>query len=149
MTVRLATLADIPQMHRVRMMVRENRLSDPARVRLQDYEQKLQAGRGWVCESDEQIVGFSIADPANGAVWALFVNPAYERRGIGRQLHDAMVDWLFQSGATTIWLTTDPGTRAAHFYASAGWQWIANEPNGEARYELSRPSGAPARRHCN
>ena len=138
MNLRLATIADIPGMHRVRMIVRENRLADPARVRLQDYEQKLHAGQGWVCESDGQVVGFAIADLPARSVWALFVDPACERRGIGRQLHDAMIAWLFGSGATSIWLTTDPGTRAAHFYASAGWQRVADDPNGEARYELRR-----------
>jgi GNAT superfamily N-acetyltransferase len=135
-SLRLAKVDDIPQMHRVRMMVWENRLTDPRRVQPHDYQQKLISGRGWVCEVDERIVGFGIADLAAGSVWALFVDPAFEGRGIGRKLHDAMVAWLFASGATKIWLTTDPGTRAEQFYVSAGWARVGDGINGEVRYEL-------------
>jgi GNAT superfamily N-acetyltransferase len=137
-TVRIAIDDDIPLMHRIRMSVRENQLSDPSRVRLRDYHSLLRSGRGWVCEVDGTIVGFAIADLASYSVWALFVEPLYERRGIGRQLHDAMVEWLFASGAPRIALTTDPHTRAERFYEAAGWQRVGQEPNGETCYHLVR-----------
>lgn len=139
MTIRVAVEADIPAMHRVRTSVRENALRDPESISREDYRRMLsREGRGWVCEADGRIVGMAVADLSRRNVWALFVEPAYEGRGIGRRLHDAMLDWLFDAGATHVWLSTDPGTRAERFYARAGWQYAGPEPNGEARYELTQ-----------
>src|SRR5688500_6980567 len=137
-SLRIAVDDDISLMHRIRMSVRENQLSDPSRVQPADYHAMLRSGRGWVCEVDRTVVGFAIADLASCSVWALFVEPRYERRGIGRQLHDAMIEWLCASGAPRISLTTDPDTRAAHFYEAAGWQREGYERNGEVRYGLDR-----------
>jgi GNAT superfamily N-acetyltransferase len=141
-------------MHRVRMSVRENRLTNPAAVQRHHYRAMLRHGRGWVCEQEDRIVGFAVADRSAQAIWALFVEPGYEGRGIGRRLHDELVHWLFESGATRVQLTTDPGTRAERFYRSAGWALVGDEANGEQRYELTPErfersrlggDGAPAR----
>ena len=68
---------------------------------------------------------------------ALFVDPAFEGRGIGRALHDAMVSWLFERGSEPLWLTTEPNTRAEQFYSTAGWRRAGIEANGELRFELT------------
>ena len=52
-------------------------------------------GKGWVCESNGEIVGFAIADLYEDNIWALFVNPDFEKQGIGRKLHEIMMDWYF------------------------------------------------------
>lgn len=136
---RRATTADIPAMHRVRMSVRENILSNPNSIGHHDYQQMLeQRGQGWVCEIDGAIVGFAVVDVSEQNVWALFVQPEYEGRGIGRTLHDAMLEWYFGTGATFIWLSTDPGTRAEQFYQRAGWSFTGMLPDGEARYERTK-----------
>jgi GNAT superfamily N-acetyltransferase len=140
LTIRTAVLDDIAAMQRVRGSVRENRLSNPATVQARHYEQMLRSGRGWVCELDGTIVGFAIADLLTASVWALFVDPACERRGIGRQLHAAMVAWLFASGIPRITLTTEPGTRAERFYRAAGWTVVGEAPNGELCLALDRSS---------
>lgn len=136
---RRATTADIPAMHRVRMSVRENILSNPNSIGHHDYQQMLeQRGQGWVCEIDGAIVGFAVVDVSEQNVWALFVQPEYEGRGIGRTLHDAMLEWYFGTGATFIWLSTDPGTRAEQFYQRAGWSFTGMLPDSEARYERTK-----------
>jgi GNAT superfamily N-acetyltransferase len=138
MNVRAATELDIAEMHRVRLAVRENRLSDPARIGPDDYREMLASrGRGWVCEIDDRIVGFGVADLARSNIWALFVEPECEGRGIGRRLHDAMLDWLFANGAQRVWLTTAPNSRAERFYRRARWHYAGAEPSGEARYEIT------------
>lgn len=139
MNIRLACERDIDAMHRIRMAVRENRLADPARVGIQHYLVFLRgAGRGWVAESGGRLAGFAIADRVRSGIWALFVDPAFEGRGIGRQLHDVMLDWLFSSGTERIGLDTDPGTRAESFYRAAGWRFIRRKPDGELHFEYSR-----------
>ena len=125
-------------MHRIRMSVRENRLSDQTRVQSRDYMAFVERdGRAWVAEMDGRIVGFAVADLVRSNVWALFVEPGYEGRGIGRQLHDRMMNWLFGSGATLVWLSTDPATRAERFYREAGWRYVRQEEHGAARFEMA------------
>jgi GNAT superfamily N-acetyltransferase len=140
MHIREATVADVAEMHGVRTSVRENRLGDPAWIQPHDYEAMLvERGRGWVAEAEGRIVGFAVADASRMNVWALFVDPAAEGRGVGRRLHDAMMEWFFaDAGAERVWLSTDPGTRAERFYQAASWRPAGPEPNGEARYEMSR-----------
>jgi GNAT superfamily N-acetyltransferase len=137
--IRIASNADIPEMHRVRMSVRENHLADPALVQPQDYQSLLETnGRGWVAENDGCIVGFAVADLSRASIWALFLDPAFEGRGIGRRLHDAMLEWLFDAGAEQLTLTTEAGTRAERFYKAAQWQAAGRAPNGEVRYVMQR-----------
>ncbi len=125
-------------MHSIRLAVRENVLSDPSKVQPSDYEPYLTTrGRGWVHVLDGTITGFAIADAESRSIWALFVAPKFERQGIGRRLHDVMVDWLFRSGSGTVWLTTEPGTRAARMYASLGWRHVGETTSGEWRFERS------------
>ena len=85
--LRPALLEDIPAMHALRLAVRENRLSDPSRVTQADYARRLaKPGASWVAEVNGSIAGFAIADFPSRSVWALFVNPGFEGRGIGRSL---------------------------------------------------------------
>lgn len=97
MTFREANNTDIKQIQIVRNAVTENTLSDPGLVTDADcLEFITQRGKGWVCEIDNQIVGFSIADLKGNNIWALFVHPSYDKQGIGRQLHDLMLNWYFK-----------------------------------------------------
>ena len=122
MVFREATVGDIPQIQVVRHAVKENVLSDPGLVTDQDCADYLvKRGKGWVCEVEENIVGFAIADLTGNNIWALFVDPRYERMGIGRKLHKTMLDWYFAQGKKQVWLGTSPHTRAALFYRRAGW----------------------------
>ena len=135
--LREARIDDIAAIQHVRNAVRENRLSDPSRVTDQDVRTYLfERGRGWVASVDNEVVGFAIGDLQDANIWALFVLPEAERHGIGRALHDGMVEWMFAQGLDTIWLSTDPGTRAEKFYREAGWKATGLTPNGEMRFEL-------------
>jgi hypothetical protein len=49
-----------------------------------------------------------------------------------------MVHWLFEQGASQLWLNTSPGTRAQRFYEAAGWRFCRILPSGEHYYELRR-----------
>ena len=118
---RRATAADIPAMSRIRLAVRENVLSDPARITEAMYRDYLDAlGRGWVAEIDGAVIGFSYA-ARDGSIWALFVDPAHEGLGAGGQLLWLAVDWLFETGCDEVRLGTQAHTRADRFYAAQGW----------------------------
>lgn len=121
--LREARIEDIPQIQRVRNSVKENILSDPSLVSDADCEEYItKRGKGWVYEVEERIVAFAIVDLREHNVWALFVDPAFEKRGIGKQLHDIMMTWYFEQSKETCWLSTALGTRAEQFYRKAGWQ---------------------------
>lgn len=94
MTIREAKIEDIKQIQIVRNSVTENTLSNPDLVTDQDCEEFITVrGKGWVCEIDKQIVGFAIADLKANNIWALFLDPNYEKKGIGQLLHKTMLDW--------------------------------------------------------
>jgi ribosomal protein S18 acetylase RimI-like enzyme len=116
MNIREATLADIPEIQIVRNSVTENTLSDPGLVTDEDCAIYLtMRGKGWVCVQDGAIVGFAIADLLEYNIWALFVHPAFEQQGIGKQLHNIMLAWYFSQTQHPVWLSTTPHTRAALF----------------------------------
>jgi GNAT superfamily N-acetyltransferase len=86
---------------------------------------------------DRQIAGFSVVDMKERNIWALFVHPDHEGKGIGKALHDIMLDWYFVQSNETVWLSTEPGTRAETFYRSAGWREAGITPGGEVKFEMS------------
>ena len=139
MKIRLAETKDIYQIQVVRNLVKENRLSDPALVSDRDVEDYItRRGRGWVCEIDEQVVGFAIADLVDNNIWALFIHPDFERKSIGKKLHDEMMNWYFSQTDKTVWLGTSPKTRAELFYRKAGWKEVGVHGKGEIKFEMTR-----------
>jgi len=138
MKFREAKIQDIKQIQVVRHSVKENVLSNPALVTDKDCEEYITIrGKGWVCEIDDMIIGFSIADLKENNIWALFVQPEYERLGVGKKLHDLMVDWYFAQTQENVWLSTAPKSRAELFYKKAGWRETGKTANGEIRFEMS------------
>ena len=133
-------------MHRVRLSVRQNRLTSTA-VTDADYIAAIErTGRGWVIEIDGAVVAFAVGNAQTGRIWALSVDPDHEGRGYGRELHDEVVGWLWSMGLERLWLTTEPGTRAERFYESAGWICVGRTERGEVRFERGRPGvGTSAR----
>lgn len=138
MIFREAIITDIPQIQLVRNSVKENQLSNPALVSDKDCKTYITIrGKGWVCELNNKIVGFSIADLQDNNIWALFVHPDYEGKGIGKELHDIMLNWYFSQKQETAWLSTAPHTRAEEFYKKAGWKVIGVYGKGETKFEMS------------
>jgi GNAT superfamily N-acetyltransferase len=138
MHFRRATSADIDAIFVVRFAVKENVPSNPARVTremCEDYLDKL--GRGWVCEVEDRVVGFSYAALADHSIWALFVLPEFEGRGIGKHLLKLATDWLFAKGATQVVLSTQANTRADRFYREQGWERGEMKDEVEVRFSLA------------
>lgn len=138
MIIRTATIKDIPALSLIRLSVKENILNNPLLVTENDYVKFLTThGKGWLCEIDDQVTGFAIIDTDDNNIWALFVNPDYDKKGIGRNLHDTMLDWFFGQSNDDLWLSTSPGTRAEQFYTKAGWRATGITKSGEIKFEIS------------
>ena len=129
-TIREMTVADLPEVFEVRVSTRENSITlqemeaehgiTPAGVAeaMQDF------AKGWVCEVDGKIVGFSMGDADTGEMTVLAVLPEYEKRGIGKKLLTKAQEWLFGLGHEQLCLATthNPNLRAYGFYLSQGWR---------------------------
>ena len=138
MIFREARVSDIPQIQVVRHAVKENVLSDPSLVTDKDCEEYITIrGKGWVCETKKRIVGFSIVDLKENNIWALFVDPDFEGKGIGKKLHELMLAWYFDQTKQTVWLGTSPNTRAATFYKKAGWKETGKHGKEEIKFEMT------------
>jgi GNAT superfamily N-acetyltransferase len=138
MIYREAKIEDIGQIQIVRNSVKENILSNPDLVTDKDCENFLTVrGKGWVCEVDNQIIGFAIADLKDNNIWALFLKPEFEKQGIGRRLHTIMLDWYFTQTKKNVWLGTAFNTRAEHFYRQAGWTEVGTHGAKEIKFEMT------------
>jgi GNAT superfamily N-acetyltransferase len=130
--IRPATRADIPRLFEIRNSVGENRLSDPSVVTEADAARFIESGALWVWqEADGLITGFSAGDARDGTIWALFVAPGHEGKGIGRALLKTACDALRAAGHQTAMLTTAPGTRAERHYRADGWSDAGHNDKGE------------------
>lgn len=138
MIFREATVNDIEGLSSVRMSVKENVLNNPALVTHQDYINYLTIhGKGWLCEVNNEIVGFAIVDTLENNIWALFVDPDHDKKGIGKELHRLMMNWYFSQSNETIWLGTAPNTRAAEFYTRQGWTAVGMHGK-EIKFEMTK-----------
>ena len=133
---------DMPGVFRVRTSVTENFLSmgelkaigiTPAGV----AASLSTNARGWVAEDDGLVVAFVSADSASRSIFALFVLPEYEARGLGSRLLRRAERWLQSQGTGVMWLTTAGDTRAVGFYRRRGWVIAGTERDGSLRLELA------------
>lgn len=139
MLFREAEIGDIPQIQVVRNSVKENQLSDPALVTDADCEEFItRRGKGWVCEIEGCVIGFAIADLKEDNIWALFVDPAFEGRGVAKELHRLMLAWYFSQPKQHVWLGTAPNTRAAGFYRRRGWTQTGTHGKAEIKFEMTK-----------
>ena len=138
MIFREAGISDIEQIQSVRNSVTENALSNPGLVTDDDCKEFLTVrGKGWVCEMENKIVGFAIADLKESNIWALFIRPEFEGRGIGARLHDIMLDWYFSQSKENVWLGTSSDTKAERFYKKRGWKETGMHGKNEIKFEMT------------
>lgn len=75
----------------------------------------------FVAELEEgRIVGFGELNLKTGEVEAVFVDPEFGRRGIGRQILQALEDLAERQGLTT--LVVDASLNAVEFYEREGYR---------------------------
>lgn len=118
--LRAARGGDIPRLMEIRAAVRENGLRDLT-IGPDDYRPYVAEDRCWAAEADGAVRAFAALDAASGSIWALFVDPAYEGRGLGRALLDRLVAEARARGLATLKLETAAGTRAETLYRRAGF----------------------------
>ncbi len=86
----------------------------------------------WVCEEDEQILGFSIVAIAVGEAHILNINvdPAEQKQGIGRMMMDNLIAVARSKKADTVFLEVRPSNKPAlSLYFSMGFNEIGVRKN--------------------
>ena len=133
--LRAATTADVPRLQEIRAAVRENRLTRPGAVTTDDYLAVVSAGLCWVWADAGGVQGFAAGHPSGGAeVWALFVDPATEGRGVGSTLLAQITDVLWARGHRRLTLSTAANSRAERLYRAAGWSDVGVTAGGDVRF---------------
>jgi len=133
--IRPATLADLPRILEIRDGVDENRLTDPASVPEADVAWYIDNDALWVWQDPGRVNGFAAGDPRDGWVWALFVAPGQEGRGVGRALLEHTCASLREAGQAVAKLMTGAGTRAERHYRKAGWTETQRAETGEIVFQ--------------
>lgn len=137
--IRLAKLADIDAIFKIRTSVRENHLSQDQLTEIGVTPEAIsqaisESPCAWVAEVSGVPVGFSMVDIEKGCVFAVFVLPEFEGNGLGRSLMHKAESFLFQRHQK-IWLETAEASRASGFYRHLGWQPVKHLPEGDIRFE--------------
>jgi len=148
MQFREVTPKDVPSLFHVRIRTRENgyTLEQLAALGITEdtvVERLASSFKGWLCQSEDSVAGFCMADRSTGELWVIAVLPEFERKGVGRRLMDLAEEWLWSCGCSRAWLTTDidTGLRAYGFYRRRGWldwkledglRWMQLFPPGTA-----------------
>ncbi len=142
--IRAATQDDVEILFTLRTSVVQNHLSVEQMADLGITPQVLadsirQAPCVWIAEVNDQPAAFSMIDLAAGEVFAMFVSPAYENLGLGRQLMAVAEAALFEHHET-LFLITDgrDEIRANGFYQRLGWTVVGSVEGDDVRYEKSR-----------
>ena len=65
------------------------------------------------------------------------MNPHFEKMGIGKKLHDTMINWYFEQTKTVVWLGTEANSRAEQFYRKSGWKEIGLHGKNEIKFEMT------------
>lgn len=144
MRFRPITPADLPTLFDIRVVTKENIVTREFLTSIGITVESLTARlatthRGWLCETDDRIVGFAIGNRSNGELEVIAVLPEHEGKGIGRHLLKLVQDWLWSEGWQNLWLITDTvPTRAYRMYSHMGWKDCGPNPGGGRRMELSR-----------
>ena len=133
--IRKATRADLPRISEIRSAVKENKLDDPARVTVEICEWFIDHAAFWLWEDNGVVHGFSAGDPRDGTIFALFVDPAWEGRGVGQALLPLACKTLRDAGYRVARLDTEARTRAEHFYRQNGWREVGRKSDGQIIFE--------------
>ncbi|MEM7045445.1 MAG: GNAT family N-acetyltransferase [Pseudomonadota bacterium] len=134
-TVRRARLSEAELLTDLSMRAKQSNGYDGAfmeacREELTVTASRLKAGEYWVADGGSVCGCVCLSEIADrqGEVHAFFVDPDFQRRGIGRLLWRKVIERASLSGMTALYLDADPA--AVPFYRTMGFIEIGQVPSG-------------------
>ncbi len=95
-------------------------------ITAESWRENIRSGAlpGHVCIADGKIVGFCFGQRNTGEIQVIALLPAFEDRGIGRELLKRTGKELAKLGHTRLFLSCnpDPASRSNGFYRHLGWR---------------------------
>jgi GNAT superfamily N-acetyltransferase len=129
----------------VRGMTRQNAASEEwlrsIGVTVESWGENIRSGAlpGHVCIVGGKIVGFCFGVRDTGEIQVVALLPAFENRGIGRELLDRTCKELANLGHARLFLgcSPDPESRSHGFYRHLGWRSTGNfDQHGDEILEI-------------
>ncbi|WP_153773922.1 GNAT family N-acetyltransferase [Pseudomonas sp. MNR3A] len=155
LTLRQALPEDVELLFDIRTSVKQNHLSREQMHDLGITATSLTEAIGeapctWIAEYEQEAVGFAMVDLGEGELFALFVRPQHEGKGVGRLLLERAEHALFQRHELIHLITDgDQAIRANGFYQRSGWILAGAVDDRDVRYEKRRPdAGALSGQQC-
>lgn len=140
--------SDVDALFEVRASTRENPISRDRLARMgittANTAKGIEDGTlfGWVCTYEARVIGFCTGHSETGEILVLAVLPAFEGRGVGKELLSRVVSALSSKGLAPLWLAADsnPNVRSYGFYRRLGWMPTGEAlENGDQVLELASP----------
>jgi GNAT superfamily N-acetyltransferase len=119
----------------IRRSVRENRLDDTFEEYARLAGPFIDRGHCWVWDEDGQVLGEAGYNAGTGYIEVLYVDPAAERRGVGRALLDQCCSDLHRFGHDAAMLSTTADTRAEQIYRVSGWIEVGSDAVGDLLFQ--------------
>lgn len=130
--IRRAEESDIGEIVDICTTAKENTFNTPE-LPPRDLADIIKEGGSFVCCEGRKIIGVGLAED-NGFVFALYVRPEWDNKGIGKKLLNTMLYWIHEKGVSQAFLVTAPGTKADKFYEKHGWVRGNINTDGERVY---------------
>ena len=127
---RPATPRDARECIRIRGLTRENAVPAQRLAALgiteESWAKDVESDElpGFICVADGEMAGYCFGASKTGEVVVLALLPAYEKRGIGRELLNLVAATLRELGHARLFLgcSSDPAVRSYGFYRRLGWR---------------------------
>ena len=104
---------------------------DACREELTITTEEMSNGEYWVAEADV-IQGFVCltenSDQHTGEIRSFFIDPAWQRQGVGKLLWQKILERVKQKDIHTLYLDSDPN--AVPFYQALGFSVTGEVPSG-------------------
>lgn len=135
-SIRLASPSEAPVLSNIAISAKRSNgyndsFMDACRDELTVKAEDMKKGDYWVAEADV-IRGFvclmADSEPEVGEIHAFFIDPTWQRAGIGRLLWQKIMERAISRGIHSIFLDSDPA--AVPFYEALGFRVIGEVPSG-------------------
>jgi len=133
--IRSFTEADRPFLRTLFLAARRHnwRWLDDSRWQLEDFDSVILGETVWVVELDGHRVGFAGVLENDNFLHSLYVDPAYQGRGVGAALLERVQASFTSTGALKCLLMNKA---AQAFYLKHGWKVIAQGESEQGKYVL-------------